>query len=82
MPENLQLLKAKIHTTLIAAGLSQHKFAVFADMSPQTLTRFLAGTTWSAETEKKLVQALARLPHRKHPKHRRIKLEERPNGKA
>jgi transcriptional regulator with XRE-family HTH domain len=76
------LLAGKIRTALIAAGLSQHKFAVFADMSPQTLHRYLDGMTWSAATEKKLKQALARLPRRKHPKHRRIKLEERPNGKA
>jgi hypothetical protein len=80
-PDNL-LLKARIHTTLIAAGISQHKFAVYADLSPHTLSRYLAGQTWSAATERKLERALARLPKRKSPKHRRINLKEGNHGKA
>jgi hypothetical protein len=72
-------VKARIRATLHATGISQHKLAVFADMSPQTLTRYLAGTTWSAMTERKLERALVRLPkqkhkYRKHTKHRRIDL--------
>jgi len=81
-PHHSVELKARIRSALIAAGISQHKFAVFADISPGTLTRYLAGMTWSASTEKALERALARLPKRKSPKHRRINLEERPNGKA
>lgn len=80
-PDN-RLLRAKIRTILIASGISQYQFAVFAGLNPQTVSRYLAGKTWSAATEKKLERALTRLPRRKHPKHRRITLEERPNGKA
>jgi predicted transcriptional regulator len=79
-PNNL-LLKTRIHTTLIAAGISHHKFAVFAGVSPATLGRYLAGQRWSARTERKLERALARLPKRKSTKHRRINLEEE-HGKA
>jgi hypothetical protein len=75
-------LKARIRSTLVSAGISQHKFAVFADISPGTLTRYLAGTTWSESTETLLDRALARLPKRKRPKHRRINLEEERHGKA
>jgi predicted transcriptional regulator len=79
-PNNL-LLKAKIHTILIAAGISQHKFAVLAGVSPATLGRYLAGQRWSAATERKLERALARLPRRKSPK-RRVNMEEETHGKA
>jgi hypothetical protein len=75
-------LKARIRSALIAAGISQHKFAVFAEISPGTLTRYLAGMTWSASTEKALERALARLPRRRSPKHRRINLEGANHGKA
>jgi hypothetical protein len=75
-------IKAKIRSTLVAAGLSQHKFGVWAGVNPQTLTRYIHGSTWSATTERKLERALVRLPKRKSTKHRRINLEERPNGKA
>jgi hypothetical protein len=75
-------LHIQIRRALAMSGISQHKFAVFADISPGTLIRYLAGTTWSAKTERKLERALARLPKRKSTKHRRIHPEERPNGKA
>jgi predicted transcriptional regulator len=77
-----ETLAEQIRSALVKAGVSQYKFAVFAGLNPQTVSRYLSGQTWSATTEKKLERALARLPRRKHPKHRRINLEERPNGKA
>jgi predicted transcriptional regulator len=80
-PNNL-LLKARIHTTLVAAGISQYRFAVFAGVNPQTVSRYLSGQTWSATTEKKLERALARLPHRKSAKHRRIQLTGANHGKT
>jgi hypothetical protein len=63
-------LKQRIREALRRTGLSQHKFAVSADLNPQTLTRFLAGATWSAATEQKLAKALKRLPKRKYDKPR------------
>jgi hypothetical protein len=67
-------LKLRIREALRRTGLSQHKFAVSADLNPQTLTRYLAGATWSEATEKKLAQALKKLPKRKHPKQRQVEL--------
>jgi ribosome-binding protein aMBF1 (putative translation factor) len=68
-------LVARIRKTLMQAGLSQHKFAVSAGLNPQTLTRYLSGSTWAASTEQALAQALKRLPKRKHSKHRRVAIE-------
>jgi hypothetical protein len=81
MPANPEL-KARIRSALVANGISQNKFSAFAGLNPQTVSRYLTGKTWRATTEHKLERALARLPKRKSPKHRRINLEERPNGKA
>jgi hypothetical protein len=75
-------LKQRIREALRRTGLSQHKFAVSADLNPQTLTRFLSGQTWSAATEDKLAKALKRLPKRRHPKHRRVTLETSPDSDA
>jgi transcriptional regulator with XRE-family HTH domain len=62
MPDTLA---AEIRSALVAAGVSQYQFAVFAGVNPQTVSRYMRGATWSAETEKKLERALARLPRRK-----------------
>jgi ribosome-binding protein aMBF1 (putative translation factor) len=67
---NTSELKQRIREALRQTGLSQHKFAVSADLNPQTLTRYLAGATWSEATEKKLARALKRLPKRKYDKPR------------
>jgi hypothetical protein len=72
---NTEELKTRIREALVHNGISQHKFAVSADLNPQTLTRFLAGATWSEATERKLAQALKRLPKRKHAKPRRAVIE-------
>jgi transcriptional regulator with XRE-family HTH domain len=58
---NTEELKTRIRETLVRTGLSQHKFAVSAHLNPQTLTRYLSGSTWSEATEQKLAQALGRL---------------------
>jgi transcriptional regulator with XRE-family HTH domain len=71
MPETLA---DQIRSALVQAGVSQFRFAVFAGVNPQTVSRYLSGQTWSATTERKLERALARLPKRKSPKHRRINL--------
>jgi hypothetical protein len=84
-PHRTAFLKARIHTTLVAAGISHHRFAVLADVSPATLGRYLAGTRWSAATESKLERAIVSLPkskYRKHPKHRRIDHQGGNHGKA
>jgi hypothetical protein len=67
---NTEELKLRIREALRRTGISQHKFAVSADLNPQTLTRYLAGATWSEATERKLAQALKRLPRRKYDKPR------------
>jgi transcriptional regulator with XRE-family HTH domain len=72
MPETLA---EQIRAALAAAGVSQYKFAVFAGVNPQTVSRYLSGSTWSAATERKLERALARLPKRKRPKQRRAAIE-------
>jgi hypothetical protein len=66
-------LVARIRKALVQSGLSQHKFAVGAGLNPQTLTRFLSGSTYLEETERKLAKALKKLPKRK--KHRRVAIE-------
>jgi transcriptional regulator with XRE-family HTH domain len=78
MPETLA---EQIRSALTKAGISQFRFAVFAGVNPQTVSRYLSGQTWSASTERKLERALARLPRRKSTKHRRINLEDE-HGKA
>jgi hypothetical protein len=70
---NTEELKQRIRESLVRTGLSQHKFAVSAGLNPQTLTRYLAGTTWSETTEKALAKALKRLPRPR--KHRRMVIE-------
>jgi hypothetical protein len=77
---NTDELKTRIREALVRTGLSQHRFAVSADLNPQTLTRYLSGSTWSEATERKLVRALKRLPKRKHSKHRRVTLEASPDA--
>jgi transcriptional regulator with XRE-family HTH domain len=70
-------LKARIRAALTLNGISQHKFAVSAGLNPQTLTRFLAGTTWSAATEQALTKALKKLTKKlpKRKKRRRVAIE-------
>jgi lambda repressor-like predicted transcriptional regulator len=66
-------LVARIRKTLMQSGLSQHKFAVSAGLNPQTLTRYLSGSTWAASTEQALAKALKRLPKPRKP--RRVAIE-------
>src|SRR4030095_8111871 len=67
---NTSELKQRIREALRQTGLSQHKFAVSAHLTRQTLTRYLAGATGSKATEKKPARPLKRLPKRKYDKPR------------
>jgi hypothetical protein len=69
-------LAAEIRAALGETGVSQYRFAVSAGLNPQTVSRYLAGRTWSATTEDKLARALDRLlktPASGTPPHHRRK---------